>query len=197
MTGLDNIIGEIDTDASSSAEQKIAEAEKKAREILTEAKDECDRMKKEAGDKEMTAQKGREERLASSIDLAKRTASLKAKQELIAQVIKKAYEKVKNEDAGSYFELMLGLVKKYAQPLEGEAYFSRFDLERMPADFESRMHQAAQDKGGSLQLMRAGKNIPDGFILVYGDIEENCTLDALFSADTDVMQDKVQKILFG
>lgn len=89
------------------------------------------------------------------------------------------------------------LIRKFAQPSSGEAYFSRTDLERMPADFESRMHQAAQDMGGSLQLMRAGKNIPDGFILVYGDIEENCTLEALFSADTDEMQDKVQKVLFG
>lgn len=31
MTGLNNIIGEIDTDASSAAEQKIADAEKKHR----------------------------------------------------------------------------------------------------------------------------------------------------------------------
>ena len=47
MTGLNNIIGEIDTDASSAAEQKIADAEKKAQEILSDAKSECDRIKKE------------------------------------------------------------------------------------------------------------------------------------------------------
>lgn len=197
MTGLNNIIGEIDTDASSAAEQKIADAEKKAQEILSDAKSECDRIKKEADDKEKAAEQGREERLASSIDLAKRTSVLKAKQELIAAVIQKAYEKVQSEDTEAYFVLMEKLIRKFAQPSSGEAYFSRTDLERMPADFESRMHQAAQDMGGSLQLMRAGKNIPDGFILVYGDIEENCTLDALFSADTDEMQDKVQKVLFG
>lgn len=66
----------------------------------------------------------------------------------------------------------------------------------MPADFEKNIHAAAEEKGGSLVLSREPKAIEDGFILVYGGIEENCTLKALLDAKKDELQDKVNEILF-
>ena len=55
---------------------------------------------------------------------------------------------------------------------------------------------AAAEKGGSLVLSKEQKAIEDGFILVYGGIEENCTLKALLDAKKDELQDKVNEILF-
>ena len=197
MTGLENIISEIDTDASDAADQKIKEAEKKAEEILADARKDCERLQKDADEKEKAVENSRDERLQSSIDLIRRTELLKAKQELIHSTVEKAYQKVKNEDTAAYFALMEKLLRKYVQPQKGEAYFGRADLERMPDSFESTMHRIAEEKGGSLQLMKAGMDITDGFILTYGGIEENCTLAAIFEAKEDEMQDTVQKILFN
>ena len=66
----------------------------------------------------------------------------------------------------------------------------------MPQDFEKKIAAAAEAKGGSLVLKKEPKAIEDGFILVYGGIEENCTLKALFDAKKDELQDKVNEILF-
>ena len=65
----------------------------------------------------------------------------------------------------------------------------------MPSDFEEKIIAAAAEKGGSLVLSKE-RSIEDGFILVYGGIEENCTLKALLDAKKDELQDKVNEILF-
>ena len=66
----------------------------------------------------------------------------------------------------------------------------------MPAGFEKKIEAAAKEKGGSLVLKKEPKAIADGFVLVYGGIEENCTLRALFDAKRDQLQDQVNAILF-
>ena len=63
-------------------------------------------------------------------------------------------------------------------------------------DFEQKIKAAAEAKGGKLVLKKEPKAIPDGFVLVYGGVEENCTLKALFDVKKDQLQDKVNEILF-
>ena len=36
-----------------------------------------------------------------------------------------------------------------------------------------------------------------GFVLAYGGIEENCSIDALFEERADALSDAVRKILFS
>ena len=45
--------------------------------------------------------------------------------------------------------------------------------------------------------MKEPRPIEDGFVLVYGGIEENCTFRALMDAKKDQLQDTVNQILFG
>ena len=89
------------------------------------------------------------------------------------------------------------ILQTYVLAEEGEIYFSSEDLARMPADFEKKIKAAAKAKGGSLTLKKEPKAIADGFVLVYGGVEENCTLKALFDAKKDELQDKVNAILFS
>ena len=56
--------------------------------------------------------------------------------------------------------------------------------------------RTAKEKGGSLTLGKEPGKIEDGFLLVYGGVEENCTLKALMDAKKDSLQDKVNEILF-
>jgi V/A-type H+-transporting ATPase subunit E len=137
-----------------------------------------------------------ESRIKSSAEQQRRTALLSAKQEIIANVIDTAYATLKQEDTESYFRTMEKILKTYALAEAGEIYFSAADLARMPGDFEEKISAAAEENGGSLALIKEPKAIEDGFILVYGGIEENCTLKALFDAKRDELQDKVNEILF-
>ena len=42
-----------------------------------------------------------------------------------------------------------------------------------------------------------GKQIKNGFILVYGGVEENCTINAMFDAKKDELSDIVHRLVFS
>ena len=71
------------------------------------------------------------------------------------------------------------------------------DLERMPAGFREEIKSLAQKKGGVLEISGETRNIDGGFILIYGGIEENCSIDAMFAEKRDELLDQVRKILFA
>ena len=50
---------------------------------------------------------------------------------------------------------------------------------------------------GELVIDKKPANIKDGFVLVYGEIEENCTLKALLYSNIDRIKDIANKQLFG
>lgn len=196
MTGLEKITSQIQEEAKDSAAKKLEAAKKEADEILAEAKKACEAMEAEAAEKDALLKTNYESRAKSSAEQQRRTALLRAKQEIIADVIEEAYVTLKKKDAKGYFLTMEKILKTYALAEDGEIYFSKEDLVRMPAGFEKKIEAAAKEKGGSLVLKKEPKAIADGFVLVYGGIEENCTLRALFDAKRDQLQDQVNAILF-
>ena len=196
MTGLEKITSQIQEEAKDSAAKKLEAAKKEADEILAEAKKACEAMEAEAAEKDALLKTNYESRAKSSAEQQRRTALLRAKQEIIADVIEDAYVTLKKKDAKGYFLTMEKILKTYALAEDGEIYFSKEDLARMPAGFEKKIEAAAKEKGGSLVLKKEPKAIADGFVLVYAGIEENCTLRALFDAKRDQLQDQVNAILF-
>lgn len=196
MSGLEKITSQILEEAKTSAAMKLETARKEADDILLKAKEACAAMEAEAAEKNVILKENYEGRIKSSAEQQRRTALLRAKQDMIAEVIEEAYVTLKQEDTESYFRTMEKILKTYVLAEPGEIYFSAQDLARMPADFEKRISAAAEEKGGSLVLSKEPKAIEDGFILVYGGIEENCTLKALLDAKKDELQDKVNEILF-
>ncbi|MCD8362694.1 MAG: hypothetical protein LUC98_07005 [Lachnospiraceae bacterium] len=196
MRGLEKITDQIQEEAKAAAAERIRAAQREADELLVRAREECAALEAEGERKSAAARKNYESRMRSSAEQQRRTALLAAKQEIIAEVLDQAYATLKNEDVQSYFLTMEKLLKTYELTGAGEIYFSEADLGRMPRDFEKKIHAAALEKGGSLVLHKEPKNIEDGFILVYGGVEENCTLRALFHAKRGQLQDKVNEILF-
>ena len=68
------------------------------------------------------------------------------------------------------------------------------DLSRLPAGFAEKISDATN---GKLKVSSEPKNIDGGFILAYGDIEINCSFDALISEKIDVIKDTLNKIIFA
>ena len=197
MTGLDKMKSQILDEAKAAAEGKIAEAKAQAEETIRSAKEDAAKQTESILHKSKNDVSNYQERMVSSIDLQKRTKILAAKQEVIAGVLEKARAKVEAMEAGEYFSMLLKMVEKYALAQDGEICLCAADLARLPEGFEAEVSRIAKEKGGSLKLSGEGKQIKNGFILVYGGVEENCTINAMFDAKKDELSDIVHRLVFS
>lgn len=197
MTGLEKMKNQILDEAKSLAEAKVSDAENQAQEILEAAKAEAAKTAAGISQKSEADVANYTERIASSIDLQRRTRVLSAKQEVIAEVLNKAYEKLKAMETADYFAMMMKILDKYVLAQAGEIYFSQADINRMPADCRAEIEKIAKAKGGSLKICSQEKGIEGGFVLAYGGIEENCTLRAMFDAKRDELSDEAHRLLFS
>ena len=197
MSGLDKMKARI-----------LEEAESSARDILDRAGEEADRILREAGSAADAAAAEiaagavrdsleRKRRAGAAADMQRKQAVLAAKQEMIREVLREAYEEILGLEAERYFGLMEKLLREYVLPEEGEICFNSRDLERMPEGFSGRIRTIAAEAGGSLTLSETPLDTDGGFLLVYGGIEENCTLKAVFSSRREELSDQVNRMLFG
>jgi V/A-type H+-transporting ATPase subunit E len=202
MAGVDTIIQQIRNDADAKAEEIIADAKKKAEVQKEAARHDADETVKAA-----KAQAGKESldyeaRIHSQIGMQRRQVLLLAKQEVIADVIDRAYEKIRAMEPDRYFGMLEKQIEKNAHAEAGEILLGETDLRRMPADFEKRADAAAKKNGGSLKLSKKPAAIRDGFLLRYSDeqgdggIDENCTLEAILDEKKEELTDLVHRILW-
>lgn len=197
MTGLDKITSQILEDAGKEAQEISDKAKKEAEAIRAEARESCKKIAAENDVKLAGEATSYMERIKSSAELKKRQAVLLAKQQVISEMLEQAYETLLQKEGKEYFGLIGKMLNRFVLPKEGEIYFSKKDLDRMPQGFEAEIEKAAFSKGGSLTLAKEPKNVDGGFILVYGGIEENCSFRALLAARRDELSDKVHAMLFS
>ena len=132
MTGLEKMISQIVDEATESAREMTAQAEAEAAKIAQAAEADVQKQKEELSKKSQADTEAYMERIKSSADLQRRTAILRAKQDVIAQVLEKAYASLQSMDEDAYFDMLRKMLRKFVQQEEGEIYFSAADLERMP-----------------------------------------------------------------
>ena len=197
MTGLEKMKSQILDEANRSAGEILEQAKKEADAVMAEARKnaeaECQRIS-EKSEADAESLKGRAE---SSCDLQKRKAVLKAKQEVISEILKRAYKKMLASDTETYFDIIRKMLNKYVLPEEGEICFYSDDKKRMPDGFEKEIAAIAAAKGGKLIVSKEERNIQGGFVLIYGGIEENCTFKAMFDSRRGELSDKVHALLFS
>ena len=197
MSGLDNIIKEIQASAKAEADAVLQEADKYCEEYMADVKV---KVQKEVEQFEKKAQAERnlyEEKTKSGAQFRERNAVLKIRQQSIDEVIIKAQEKLENLPDAEYFAFLIKLFEKNVQSQKGIMYMSERDINRMPADFKEKIKKTAEQMGGQMTISSDRESVNNGFILAYGDIEENCQIKALFDADIDRLKDIVNQQLFG
>ncbi len=196
MTGLDKILSCISDEANRGADVILEAGKLKASEVLSSAKKEAEKRAgliiKNAEDKADFILKKAE----SKGKLKEREQILDAKCEFIGSVLNEAKENLRRLPVEEYFEVVLMLCRKHANTQSGEIIFSEEDLQRVPAGFEASLAEVALAAGGELKISEKTRKINGGFILSYGDIEENCTFDALFECNFESLSDKLNEILF-
>ena len=196
MANIDKITDEILEEARKTAEAKVAEAKAQASEIIKNAEEECRKLKEEMAQKDEKDRKIVSERAKASAQMKKRQMILNAKQELITEILNKAYQRIFAMDDAAYFGLIEKMLQKFCLARTGEICFSEKDQKRMPDGFEQVVERVAKEKGGNLTISKESRNIDGGFVLVYGGIEENCSIQAMFHSEREYLADKVHEKLF-
>lgn len=194
MTGLDKIINRIAQDAIKSAELIEKDGKKKAEEIINQAF--IDGRKQAIEIKESAAAQYENiiSRATSAAELEKRRRILKEKRNIINGLIDEAHNRLLEMPNDEYFAFIIKMIEKHALPIKGEIAFSKKDRKRIPQSFRSDLERASS---GNLKISRENRDIDGGFVLIYGDIEENCSFKALFESANDELQDKLHELLFS
>lgn len=195
MAGLDKIIERIGQDSNARCNGILAEAQEQATAILDKA---AKAAKAEADAVLASAEK----EAKATIDMAESGSQMERKQTMLAakvegidQIMDQAQAKLHDLSDADYFDSLVKLAGNYAQSGKGIMRLSAKDLQRLPADFESKVNAALKE--GTIEVSKEPVNVDDGFVLSYGDVEINCTFGALVSEQRDKIKDKIYQLIFA
>ncbi len=175
MGGLSNIIAEILQDAKIKADEILEKANKDA----AETRIQCEKDKQILIDeKKAEAQK----ECMKISELMELSAEAEARQMVLAaktKIIIEIFEYIKNDlkNSKEYFDILLKLLENWSENQDGVMYFSKKDLERLPKDFSEKAKKVSK---GSIEISPDPVDIDSGFIIRYGKIDINCSIDAIF-----------------
>lgn len=196
MSGLDKITARILEESAAKAKEITDEARQKAEAITADGQrrtaEECERINKKAEAVVLNTQdKGK-----TSAQLRHKQVLLAGRQELIHEVIDTARQELSSLNDAEYKEFIIGLFNRHLPGQAAELKLNAIDKARLGADTLEALKAAASANGAKLTVSDEPADIKNGFVLSYGGVEENCTIDALFDQSMDDMQDKVKDILF-
>lgn len=196
MGGLDKIIERIDADAKYAYNQLINQTEEEVHMLLQNEKQEEEKQQLIRMEQIELKVQQMISRAKSASALEQRKTILQVKQELIHEVIEEAQEILSNLSEDDYLERLRKLLAKHAQEgaggwKTGEIILSKEDKQHYGDKLTSECSTY------SLRISDTTRNIKGGFILQYGEIEENCTFEAIFTANADNLQDQIHNILFN
>ncbi len=191
MVQLDRITTHIISEAQKEAERIDEEAKRKAEDILAQAKKDAEQAY-EAIVSEGEKQAFKVLEIAEAAAVHERTmAFLSSKVEYIEKTIAHAKNMILSMPYERYEMYLLGLLDLYAH--KGQTGTIVFGLR----DF-SRLGEALKEKIKQFDLTAESSERPldAGFILKYGDIEENCSLEALIRNKKEKLMDIISQRLF-
>ncbi|MBQ9029950.1 MAG: V-type ATP synthase subunit E [Parasporobacterium sp.] len=191
MSGLDKILEHITREAEAEAEGILSSARESADKILASGREDADQMAQAIRKQSELDVAAAADRIRSASDLREKRIILQAKQEKIEDVFASARKTLTGLSDEAYFSVIQKMIARYATGREGQILFSETDLKRLPEDFRQTMQQY------HLEVGKESRDISGGFVLTYGEIEENCSFDILIESAREELQDKIGQILFS
>ena len=192
MADLQRITGHIEQAANEEATEIARNAQDKYDEILRayrargeqESKDALENARKEA--ERIT------ERAISAAAQKNAQSLLAYKNQKIGEVIESAKKYVLSMDREEYMRRMQRLLEsKAGNPVKaGVVAFNAADLKDIPSGFKAKIAEL------QLKIADEPADISGGFLLVFGNVEENCSIDALFRENYEKLVDYAGANLF-
>lgn len=197
MTGLEKILNEIEKQCQEKIHQIENEAKKEADELI-KSEEEKIQQKKVQFDKELEkiVKLDLEKGISSALSYKKKMI-LEEKQKSISKIIEKSKEYITNMKKEEYMTFFEKIVLNYAHKENGKIRLNSLDKQRYGQEMVDRLNKVlTQNSKGSLNLDDKESTEKSGFVMIYGDIEENCSLEAIFSEKRELFEDKINSFLF-
>ena len=191
MSGLDKILEHISQQAQTETDGILSEAKQAADQIIASGKKEAQDMAEAIRKQSELDVAAAVSRIQSNAQLSEKRLILQAKQDKIGEIFEKAQNCLETLCDEEYMDVMRKMIIRYASGQEGQILFNSRDLARLSDE----VRKTAQEK--NLRIGEDAADICGGFILSYGDIEENCSFDTLIAASREELQDKIGILLFG
>ena len=191
MNGGETIINRIKADGEQNVAAIRSDADRANAAVLAEAQKQALARKEELAAE--TDAKVAQIRTASKsrAELAARTALLRRRRAEIDKTAAALLDYLTGLGDNDYFNALYRLAAKL-KGKSGELMLNQRDLQRLPGDFEAKLREAGLDA----RVSQSTADIPGGFILKSGDIEENMDFSALLNARRDEIEDLINRGLF-
>ena len=195
--GLTSIINYINEESEQQIKGIRSEAEARVEAMKEENRrrieEECGRIREKAiSGEETILQRG-----SASAELRKKQMLLTARQELISDTISYCMERLIRLPKEEYFDILKKLFSENVHPGDIKLYLNSRDLERMDDGIKKELMDIAKKAGARLEISELPKDIRGGFIMDLGDIEENLSIEAIFSDHDDDIRDLLSGLLFS
>lgn len=198
MAGIDKILDAIKSESDINCEQITKLAKEEANKILEEAKTNIEKENQRFKNQTESMAKLLRDRGVSTSESEKSKMLLKKKQEIIESTINMTKDKIRNFDDKRYFEMIEKLILENAHKTDGIMVLSEKDYKRIPSDFIANLNNKLQDSNkGKLDIAEPTSEISDGVMLKYGEIQENLSIDSIFTGKKEMLEDKINASLFG
>jgi len=196
MSGLDDIINIISTQQKENENRLMSAARSRVDAIDKQAKADAEKAFSDYMGRASASIVRDYENACVSVDTSMKRRILEFKVKQIDLAIDNTVLKLVSLPTADYFAMLTRLITARLRSGEGIVRLSSRDLERMPSDFAVNIKTAAAKAGGSVSVSDEPADIPDGCILQYGNISENCSFRAVLEAERDAVRDIAARELF-
>lgn len=187
----DSIIAE----AEKTAEHIKAGAEYDAGKLIDEAHKRCGEIENNEKLLCVNEIKKLRKRCSSARISKRRTELLKVKQDILTHSIETAYSEITNISGPEYEAIIERLIKSRIREGSCTIYFPK---DKKPSEaLRKKIKDIAKSASCVYEYSYDRDDIKDGFVLVYGGIEENCCFKALFEEKKGEIFDYAAQVLFS
>lgn len=220
MNGIDKIKEKILSEAKTAEAAALADAKKKAEEILAAGEREAEEIRERIGDRAAREGENIISRAKSAAAMTRRSTELAVRGRLIDEVFEEAFAQIRALPAEEYRALLVKLLSRAlieqlaceaeSRALHGdevavvEAYevvLNEVDRRTIGEELVAETRRALTGRVAPAELAKlrlSGKSarISGGAILRYGDIESNCSFEAVFAQTREEREAEVGHMLF-
>lgn len=194
MSGIDGILNIIESQQKAAENNIIRAAEEKALKISADGDNKAEKAYNDYMKKNLAAAETEFRNACNSADAENRRKILECKVDIIQKATENVINRLENLPESEYFGMILRLAGRKFHDGNGKIFFGKKDIERLPADFPEKLSEISGDK---VKISDIPADIPNGFILEYGLISENCTFGAILESEKDTVRDILARELFG
>lgn len=199
MAGIDNLKARLLEDDKKAAQAIENEALKKADEIIESSKRKAEDITKQMAEKAQRDGKDRKDRILSRAALNARNELLAAKQEAVEKILSSACDKIEKMTRDEYSLFLERMLLSNVETGDEEIIFDENDISRIDTSLVERVNKILKEQGrrDNINISSERRSIGNGFILKRGEVEINCSINALIKSLREELEGEIATILFN